>query len=204
MRFAFIGTGFVADYYMKTLANHRGLRLTGVFDIDAPRLAQFSDHYGCETYENQQALLDDETVQAVAVLTDPEHHFDVTSAALAAGKHVYCEKPMTLELGQARQLVGQANAAGLVLASAPANLYSDAFHLVQQSIQDSAIGAPKLVYAEMEDGAVFRENWSEWRSESGAVWPARRLCHKPSMPNISANFWRIAVVKHWHCTNVSV
>lgn len=171
MRFAFIGTGFVADYYMKTLVNHPALSVAGVYDINAPRLAQFSKHYGCNAYPTQQALLEDETVDAVAVLTDPENHFDVASAALAAGKHVYSEKPMTLKLDQARQLVAQADAASLVIASAPANLYSDAIELVRQSIKKNAIGEPILVYAEMEDGAVFRENWSEWRSESGAAWP---------------------------------
>ncbi len=171
MRFAFIGTGFVADYYMKTLVNHPALSVAGVYDINGPRLAQFSKHYGCNAYASQQALLEDETVQAVAVLTDPESHFDIASAALAAGKHVYCEKPMTLKFDHARRLVAQADAAGLVLASAPANLYSDAIDLVRNSIQEDAIGKPILVYAEMEDGAVFRENWSAWRSESGAAWP---------------------------------
>ena len=42
---AFIGTGFVADYYMTTLANHPQLRLAGVWDIDAARLQQFRSYY---------------------------------------------------------------------------------------------------------------------------------------------------------------
>ena len=173
MRFAILGTGFVADYYMKSMSNYDQHSLAGVFDIDGARLDQFSNHYNCKTYASQAALLADETVDAVAVLTGPELHFELASAALKAGKHVYCEKPMATNLDDARKLVAQAHKAGLVLVSAPANIYSDAFLLAQNSITSSDIGAPKLVYAEMEDGAVFRENWHAWRSESGAQWPGK-------------------------------
>ena len=38
-------------------------------------------------------------------------------------------------------------------------------------LSTGAIGTPRLAYAEMEDGPVFRDNWQEWRSRSGANWP---------------------------------
>ena len=173
MRFAILGTGFVADYYLKTMSNYAQHSIAGVFDIDSARLMQFSAHYNCKAYDSQAALLADETVDAVAVLTDPEQHFALVSAALSAGKHVYCEKPMALNLDDASKLVAQAQKADLVLVSSPASIYSDAFKLTQDTISNSDIGVPKLVYAEMEDGAVFRENWQEWRSKSGAVWPGK-------------------------------
>lgn len=173
MRFAVLGTGYVADYYLKTKANYAQHSIAGAFDVDAARLEQFSTHYNCKAYRSQKELLADETVDAVAVLTDPASHFKLVSSVLAAGKHVYCEKPMALNLDDARNLVAQAQKANLVLMSAPANTHSDAYQIAQSVIANSEIGTPRLVYAEMEDGAVFRENWRQWRSESGALWPGK-------------------------------
>ncbi|WP_306117712.1 MULTISPECIES: Gfo/Idh/MocA family oxidoreductase [unclassified Roseitalea] len=171
MRFAMIGTGFVADYYMTTLANHGGLTPTGAWDRDRERLGRFCAHWTLTGYETCQELLGDSRVDAVAVLTDPGSHYELAKAALDAGKHVYCEKPLALTLTEARRLVTLADARGLILAGAPANAYSSAFELTRATLDKGAIGAPKLVYAQMEDGAVFRERWRQWRSVSGAPWP---------------------------------
>ncbi len=72
---------------------------------------------------------------------------------------------------QASELVDLARARGLVLAGAPANALSEAHALCASLLASGAIGTPRLVYAEMEDGPVFQANWREWRSRSGARWP---------------------------------
>ena len=173
MRFAIVGCGFVADYYMTTLENHRILKLVGVFDVDAQRLAQFSQHYRVHAASSFEEMLSEPSIDAVAVLTPPETHFEMAKAALEAGKHVYCEKPLAMEIKEAKWLVALADEKSLVLSAAPANRFSDAFGATQKLVERGDIGAPKLVYAEMEDGPVFRENWATWRSVSGAPWPGR-------------------------------
>ncbi len=171
MKIAIVGTGFVADYYMTTLANHPTLMLTGVWDRDAARLEAFRSFHDVTAYSDLNALLADPSVQIVVNLTTPESHYEITSRALAAGKHVYCEKPLAMELAQAEALVAQAQGCGLTLATAPANGLSDAYRLVEDALRSGRIGAPRLVYAAMEDGPVFRDTWSRWRSRSGAPWP---------------------------------
>lgn len=171
MKIALVGTGFVADYYMTTLANHPVLSLAGVWDRDAARLEAFRSFHNVPAYTGLDALLADPAVGIVVNLTTPESHYEVTSRALAAGKHVYCEKPLALELAQAEALVTQAQAAGLTLTTAPANGLSDAHRLVEDNLRTGRIGTPRLVYAAMEDGPVFRDKWASWRSRSGAPWP---------------------------------
>lgn len=168
---AFIGTGFVADYYMTTLANHPQLRLTGAWDVDAVRLKQFCDHWKVSAYASADALLADPAVRIVVNLTPPESHHAVNRAALVAGKHVYCEKPLAMTVEGAIELVKIAEDRNLVLAGAPANALSDAHAHCARILQSGVIGSPRLVYAEMEDGPVFLDNWQTWRSQSGAVWP---------------------------------
>jgi predicted dehydrogenase len=168
---AIIGTGFVADYYMTTLANHPDLELAGVWDHDGTRLAAFADFHGVATYPDLAALLADQRIDIVVNLTSPESHYALNAAALEAGKHVYCEKPLAMSVADAQALVALAKARGLTLCGAPANALSDAFELTRGLLDAGRIGRPRLAYAEMEDGPVFRANWQDWKSRSGARWP---------------------------------
>ncbi|WP_312365752.1 Gfo/Idh/MocA family oxidoreductase [Ensifer sp.] len=168
---AFVGTGFVADYYMTTLANHPQLRLTGAWDRDVARLDAFADYWKVECYASLEEVLADPAVAIVVNLTTPESHYTVNRAALCAGKHVYCEKPLAMDVDEASELVELAKERGLVLAGAPANALSEAHALCASLLKGGAIGTPRLAYAEMEDGPVFKANWRDWRSRSGARWP---------------------------------
>lgn len=168
---AFVGTGFVADYYMTTLPNHPDLVLRGAYDRAPDQIARFSGFYKVRAYASLEEAIDDPEVAIVVNLTDPDSHYHVSRQALEAGKHVYSEKPLAMRVEQAEALVELAARRGLTLAAAPANAISAAHHAVSDALAAGAIGTPRLVYAEMEDGAVFRDKWRDWRSRSGAKWP---------------------------------
>jgi predicted dehydrogenase len=168
---AFAGTGFVADYYMTTLKNHKELTLVGAWDHNADRLSAFSRHYAVHAYDNLEALLRDPRVDVIVNLTTPESHFIINKAALEAKRHVYCEKPLALSLKEAQALIALADHQNRIICGAPANGLSDAFQLTKELLDGGKIGKPRLVYAEMEDGPVFRANWQEWRSVTGVPWP---------------------------------
>lgn len=170
---AFVGTGFVADYYMTTLANHPKLRLAGVFDENSEASERFSTFHKARRYLSMEELLADPAVAIVVNLTNPESHYAISRLALEAGKHVYSEKPLAMDLDEAEELVRFAAERRLCLAAAPANGLSAAHAAVAAALADSAIGQVRLVYAEMEDGPIFRQNWRSWRSRSGAPWPGR-------------------------------
>lgn len=168
---AIVGTGFVADYYMTTLASHPVLKLAGAFDNNPEQLSRFSAFHRVKAYSSFADLLGDPSVEILVNLASPQAHFELSKAALEAGKHVYSEKPLAMALSDAEQLLALACAKGLTLASAPANGLGDACNLVRDQLAANAIGTPRLVYAEMEDGPVFREKWQTWKSRSGAPWP---------------------------------
>jgi predicted dehydrogenase len=168
---AIAGAGFVADYYVATLANHPGLRLGGIWDHDSVRLRQFTDFHGLRAYRSLEHCLEDPDVSILVNLTSPGSHYALNCAALEAGKHVYCEKPLGMTFDEAREVIDLADRKGLMVCGAPANGLSDAKRLTVQLIEAGRIGAPRLAYAEMEDGPVFKDNWTEWRSRSGAKWP---------------------------------
>lgn len=171
MRVAIVGCGYVFDHYMTTWHAHPDLEIAGVFDIDTARSAAVARYYGVSVYPDLATLLADPTVGLVANFTSIGAHYDVTHAALSAGKHVYSEKPVVTELDQARDLFALAQEKGLVLACAPSNLYSDSVQTMWKAVRDGAIGKPLLAYAEFDDNPIYLMKPEEWRSKSGAPWP---------------------------------
>jgi predicted dehydrogenase len=171
MRIAIVGCGYVFDFYMSMLPSHPDLQVTGVHDIDPARTAAVAKHYGVHVYPDLAALLADSGVELVVNLTSIDAHFAVTKAALDAGKHVYCEKPLVTDLAQGRELFALADAKGLVLAAAPSNLFSDTVQSMWKAVRDGAIGAPLLAYAEFDDNPIYLMRPEKWRSASGAPWP---------------------------------
>ena len=170
---AIVGCGFVADYYLRTLAFHPELQLIGVTDHDPARLARFAQFYATSTYPDLQALLTDPRIDLVVNLTNPRSHFEVSKACLQAGKHVYSEKPLAIGLHQAEELVLIAEDRGLLISSAPCSVLGESAQTLWKALRDNVIGRVRIVYAEMDDGLVHKMPYQQWLSASGTPWPSK-------------------------------
>jgi predicted dehydrogenase len=171
MDVAIVGCGFVADYYMATLADHPGLRAVAGLDVSPQAAKRFGDHWKLPVFTDTDALLAGATFDMVLNLTNPDAHYEVSRLFLEAGKHVYSEKPFAMEFDDARALVDLAHARGLRIASAPCIHLSEAVQTMRREIEAGRIGKPLLVYAEMDDNIVAKTSFRNWRSASGAPWP---------------------------------
>lgn len=169
---AIVGCGFVADYYLKALPLHPELKLVGVMDRISDRASKFAAYHSISrVYNSLEELLADDNVEIVLNLTNPSSHYSVSKAALEAGKHVYSEKPLAMEMWQAEELVNMAEQKGLYLSSAPCSLLSETAQTVWKALRENQIGKVRLVYAEMDDGLVHKMPYQKWLSESGTPWP---------------------------------
>ena len=171
MQIGVIGCGYVFDHYMSTLAQHPNIRIAGVSDIDSARLARVGAFYGLKTYATNEALLADPDIGLILNLTSIASHYEVTKAALEAGKHVYSEKPFTTDLAQARALIALAQSRGLRLSGAPCNPMSNSVQTLWRAVREGAVGKVRVVYAEFDDNPVYLMRPETWRSRSGAPWP---------------------------------
>jgi predicted dehydrogenase len=171
MNIAIVGCGFVADYYLGTLPQHPELRVAGLFDRVPERSALLASRHGLPSYPSLDALLGDASVQMVLNLTNPRDHHAVSDAALDAGKHVYSEKPLAMEMAPARALADKARARGLALGGAPCNVLGETAQAMWKALRDGAVGTARLVYAEMDDGMVSAMPYQRWVSTSGIAWP---------------------------------
>jgi len=171
MNIAIIGCGYVADYYMSTLPGHDELTLLGVADRDEDRARRFAAHHGAKLYASAEQVLADERVQMVLNLTNPRSHYAVSKACLEAGKHVYSEKPLAVDLAQAKELAAIAERGGLRITSAPCNLLGETAQTMWKALRKNAVGTVRVAYAEMDEGLVHRMPYAKWHSDAGAQWP---------------------------------
>jgi predicted dehydrogenase len=171
MRVAIVGCGYVADFYLNTLCNHPELELAGVLDRDRARAARFASHYSLPSFDTLSDLLEDTSIEIVVNLTNPRSHYAVSKKCLEAGKHVYSEKPLAMELSDAEELVRLAEEQDLYLASAPCNVLGESAQTVWKALREGAIGTVRLVYAEQDNGLLHRLGYRSWSSESGSPWP---------------------------------
>jgi predicted dehydrogenase len=95
---------------------------------------------GCRTYQDYRQLLAKEDVDAVMIATPDHAHAVITMAALKKGKHVYCEKPLTYSVAEARQVVEAARQAGVATQMGNMGQAGEAARNVCEIIWDGAIG----------------------------------------------------------------
>jgi predicted dehydrogenase len=171
-KIAIIGTGYVADYYAASLRTFPDIELVACYDRDQDRLRRFCGHYGFPAVESFEALLASEAM-LVLNLTNPHDHFEVSAAALRAGKHVYSEKPLATDVDQAKALHALAAELGLQIGSAPCSLLGQSAQTLRQAVETGAVGTPRLVYAELDDDFISQAPVAKWLSASGAPWPIK-------------------------------
>jgi predicted dehydrogenase len=134
-----VGCGNIAMTYLRNAALFAGLEARACADVLPAQAVLRAKEYGLRPCTVED-LLADRDIDLVLNLTVPAAHHDVTMAALAAGKHVFTEKPLALTTKAGQQLVTEAAARGLALGSAPDTFLGAAGRLARQLIGSGAIG----------------------------------------------------------------
>lgn len=124
----------------------RDSRLVAVMRRDADRARDYaSRHRVPRWYDDARALVDDPGVDAVYVATPPSSHREYTLLAAGAGKPVYVEKPMALNLAECEEMIVACQTAGVPLFVAFYRRAMDKFLKIQELLREGAIGEPRLV-----------------------------------------------------------
>lgn len=106
---AFVGAGGQAGADRDQLVNTGTCNVVALCDVDAHRLADAAKrHPGAKTYADYRKMLEQKDIEAVVVSTPDHHHFLASMIALRLGKHVYCQKPLTHLVWEARELAREA------------------------------------------------------------------------------------------------
>ncbi|MQY10396.1 scyllo-inositol 2-dehydrogenase (NADP(+)) IolU [Streptomyces sp. RB5] len=149
IRWGILATGWIADQFARDLARTDGAEAVAVGSRTEEGAAGFAGRHGIARAHGSWAeLAADPGVDIVYVATPHSAHHEATAACLAAGKAVLCEKPLTLNAGQARDLVDRARDGGRFLMEAMWMFTNPAVRRALELVKDGAIGDVRQVQAD--------------------------------------------------------
>ena len=151
LRVGVIGCGGMATHHMGHLVKMRdsdNVQVIAVCDVYQRRLDAAVELTGGKPYTEYRRLLENPDVDYVLIAT-PEHwHCQMTLDAAAAGKHIYCEKPMTQTAEQAKSVVERIARAGVKMQVGVQGMSDDSYRTANQYVEQGVLG--KVVLAQID------------------------------------------------------
>ena len=129
-----IGCGNISEKYVRGMLRYATLKLVGCADRNAESVATLASSTGIKAYPSVSALIDDPAVDVVVNITPPTAHAQVAIDALAAGKHVYVEKPLGVNLKEGERMRAAARANGRLLGAAPDTFLGSAIQTARAAL----------------------------------------------------------------------
>ena len=164
LRWGLVGASTIAAEHMIGAFRANGGDVVAVMSSNAARGAEYANKHGIgKATTDLQALVEDKNINAIYVSTTNELHRDQVFAAAAAGKHVLCEKPLALNLSDARAMVEECRKRGVVMGTNH-HLRNAATHrAMRDAIRAGRIGKP--LFARVFHAVYLPPHLQSWRLE---------------------------------------
>ena len=146
----FVGVGNISDTYLENLNSFPDIEVLILGDLLTDRAAEQARKHGIPASGSTADVLAHPGVELVVNLTVPAVHVEISSQAIAAGKHVWSEKPIGIDRESARELLAQADAAGLRLGVAPDTVLGPGIQSAKRAIERGEIGRPLFAQTSMQ------------------------------------------------------
>ena len=157
-----IGVGYWGKNLLRNL--HSLGVLEGCYDTSSEELKALSNKYSDISYfNNLEDLLNNKSITAVCIATPAVTHGDMVIKALNAGKHVFVEKPMCLDVSQAENIIKLSEKLNLKLMVGHLLLYHPAFIAISRSVKEGRLGKLRYLYS-------TRLSLGKFRKEENALW----------------------------------
>lgn len=137
-----IGCGNISGIYCRRIKEFSVLNLAACADLDRSKAEARAAEFNIPRVLSPDELIADPSIDIILNLTVPKAHFDVARRALEAGKHVYNEKPLCVELADGKSLVKLARTHRRLLGCAPDTFLGGGLQTCRKLIDDGVIGTP--------------------------------------------------------------
>src|SRR5687767_490094 len=156
IRFGVIGVGTMGQEHASVIASNPALKLVGVTDAQVKTGRKVASDFACKWFDSAAEMIGSGDVDAVVIATPHWQHADLAIASLRAGLHVLCEKPLTVTVGQADEVLRVADESAGIFAV-----------VHQKRFEPAYLGAKRLLESG-ELGPIYRCSMIEsaWRSEA--------------------------------------
>jgi myo-inositol 2-dehydrogenase / D-chiro-inositol 1-dehydrogenase len=150
VKFAQFGAGFIGKIHGANIANHRRAELAYIYDVNAQAAEQLAARLSAKVVSSPEEIWASD-VDAVLIASSTNTHAELLSGAIQAGKSIYCEKPIDLEIDRVKAVVQQAQKTKLPILVGFSRRF-DSNHLgVRQALQTGEIGKLEMIHITARD-----------------------------------------------------
>jgi len=155
IRVGLLGAGRIGRLHGGNLAGRvPGALLTSIADVRLPAAQELAASLGVErAYEDPRRVIEDPAVDAVVICTSTDTHAPLIEAAAQAGKHIFCEKPIDLDLGRIDHALGVVAESGVTLQVGFNRRFDPSFSRARELIAGGTLGEPHLLRITSRDPA---------------------------------------------------
>lgn len=161
LKIGVFGAGRIGFRHARTVANEvSGARLAAICDVRLQSARELAELTGCDRYTADPAdIIEDPSIGAVVIGTSTDSHARLIEAAAAAGKQIFCEKPIALDLETTDRAIAATEAAGVQLQIGFQRRFDKAYAKVSQMIGDGKLGNIEVVRDTMRDPSPPHEEY---------------------------------------------
>jgi predicted dehydrogenase len=156
---AIVGAGAIVDFAHLPAYRAAGLEVVGIHDRNLERATTIANRHSVpKVYSTLEDLLADDRVSVVDIAVLPDAQPDIATAALNAGKHLLCQKPLALSPATANRLVAHAQKTGLKVAVNQQLRFSESMAVAKAMIDRGWIGEPLAIQIDVD----IATDWGAW------------------------------------------
>ena len=176
LRTAFIGTGFMGRVHLEALRRVEFVYVAAIAGRELAPAKRLAAGFGVETVvDDYRKLLEDATIDAVHICTPNATHYQMAKDALLAGKHVLCEKPLSISVEQAQELVTLAQQRSLRNCVCHNLRYYPMVQQIRRMREDGDLGEVLVVQGTYsQDWLLYQTDWN-WRIDATAGGALRAM-----------------------------
>ncbi|MBI5187643.1 MAG: Gfo/Idh/MocA family oxidoreductase [Nitrospirae bacterium] len=136
-----VGVGYLGQHHARIYSEIEDTELMAIVDIDEKRADAFAEKYGCEAYSDYREILD--KVDALSIVTPTTSHYSIALDCLMAGKDIFIEKPITVNVEEADELIRESDKRGCIIQVGHLERYNPAVLAASEMIKE-----PRFIEAE--------------------------------------------------------
>ena len=155
VRVGLIGAGYIAGVHARILAADERVQLTSVYDVDTKVAQNLARSCNAQIAGNAHEVID--RCDAVYITTPNTKHVELTIAAVTAGKHVFCEKPMATNVADARAVLQAANENKTIFQVGHNRRFAPVYARLKALLNEAH--RPHSAHAKMNRGELLQPRW---------------------------------------------
>lgn len=168
LKMGIIGYGGMAAYHYDCLKEYGRLKVVGVYDVNPDRM-KVAKKQGLKTYASKDALINDKDLDIILIATTNEVHKELSIEAMAAGKHVICEKPVTMNSEELAEIMEASKTYNKLFTIDQNRRTNKDFVLMKRSVEEGLIGDAYVFESRVEGSRGMPKGWRTIKALGGGM-----------------------------------